>query len=166
VRPDAGALARARSLTAAGRAAEALALTRALVASAPDDPEALSAHAEALLGAEGPEPALSVYTRAAALAPEHPAGFAGWARCLHDLGRTAEAVAPARRAVSLALSTDDLRALPAAALTLVLCLRELRRYREALAAAEEALARVPDAVLGEWASEIEREWAEAERERC
>ena len=51
-------------------------------------------------------------------------------------------------------------------LTLVWCLRETRRLREALAAAEEGLRRTPDAVLAEWAGVVEQELAEAEKERC
>ena len=51
-------------------------------------------------------------------------------------------------------------------LTLVWCLRELRLFKEALAAAEEGLAAVPDAVLAQYASLVEQELAEAEKEEC
>ncbi len=51
-------------------------------------------------------------------------------------------------------------------LTIVWCLRELERLPEALAAAEEGLRRTPDAVLAEWASVVEQELAESEKERC
>ena len=51
-------------------------------------------------------------------------------------------------------------------LTLVWCLRELRRLREAVAMAEEGLARTPDVLLAEWANQVEEELARAERERC
>ena len=45
-------------------------------------------------------------------------------------------------------------------------LREMRRYREAIAVAEEGLQRMPDAVLAQWATEIEDELVAAEKERC
>ena len=51
-------------------------------------------------------------------------------------------------------------------LTLVWWLREMHRYREAIAMAEEGLARMPDAVLAQWATQIEEELVEAEKERC
>ena len=49
---------------------------------------------------------------------------------------------------------------------MVWCLREMRRYREALAVAEEGLRRTPDVVLAQWASQVEEDLARAERERC
>jgi hypothetical protein len=48
----------------------------------------------------------------------------------------------------------------------VWCLRARRLLREALAAAEEGLARSPDGPLLQWASAVEEELQEAERERC
>ena len=51
-------------------------------------------------------------------------------------------------------------------LTIVWCLRETRRYREAIAVAEEGLARMPDAVLAQWATQIEEELIAAEKEEC
>ena len=51
-------------------------------------------------------------------------------------------------------------------LTLVWCLREMRCYREAIALAEEGLERMPDAVLAQWATQIEEELVTAEQERC
>ena len=51
-------------------------------------------------------------------------------------------------------------------LTLLWCLREMRRYREALEVAEEGLARVPDAILAQWAATVEEELAAAQKERC
>ena len=43
---------------------------------------------------------------------------------------------------------------PPVYLTLVWCLREQRRFREAIAAAEEGLQRAPDAVLAQWATQV------------
>ena len=51
-------------------------------------------------------------------------------------------------------------------LTLLWCLREKRQLKEALAVAEEGLGRCYDSVLAQWASTVEEELAEAERERC
>ena len=51
-------------------------------------------------------------------------------------------------------------------LTLVWCLRELRRFREAIAVAEEGLERAPDAVLAQWATQVQDELIAAEKERC
>ena len=61
---------------------------------------------------------------------------------------------------------DNFAQTAAVYLTLVWCLREMRRYREAIAVAEEGLARMPDAVLAQWATRIEEELVEAEKERC
>ena len=61
---------------------------------------------------------------------------------------------------------DNFRYAGSVYLTMVWCLRELRRYREALAVAEEGLRRTPDAVLAQWATQVEEDLARAERERC
>ena len=42
----------------------------------------------------------------------------------------------------------------------------MRRYREAIALAEEGLRRMPDAVLAQWATQVEDELVAAEKERC
>jgi tetratricopeptide (TPR) repeat protein len=98
-----------------------------------------------------------------------PASAEAWndrARCLHALGRHDEALPAAERARALLADPENAVHAPTVYLTLVWCLREKRMYREALAAAEECLARTPDAVVAEWAGQIEQELAEAERERC
>ena len=61
---------------------------------------------------------------------------------------------------------DNFRQAAPVYLTLLWCLREMRRYREALDVAEEGLALVPDAILAQWAATVEEELAEAEQERC
>jgi tetratricopeptide (TPR) repeat protein len=88
------------------------------------------------------------------------------ARALHELGRNEEALGPAEQARALLGDPQQARHAGMVCLTLLWCYRELRRYKEALAAAEEGLARTPDAVLAEWATVVEQELAHAERERC
>ena len=72
----------------------------------------------------------------------------------------------AQEARALLGEGDNFTQTAAVYLTLVWCLREMRRYREAIAVAEEGLARMPDAVLAQWATEIEEELIAAEKERC
>ena len=88
------------------------------------------------------------------------------ARCLHILGRNEEALAAARRAHEVLPEGDNFRETSSVYLTLVWCLRDLRRLPEAVAVAEEGLLRCPDAVLAQWAGVVEEELAESERERC
>ena len=66
------------------------------------------------------------------------------------------------------LDADPANAVHAAPvfLTLVWCLREKRRFREAIAAAEEGLRRTPDAILAQWATQVQDELIAAEKERC
>ena len=61
---------------------------------------------------------------------------------------------------------DNFAQTAAVYLTLVWCLREMRRYREAIAVAEEGLERMPDAVLAQWATQIEDELVASEKEEC
>jgi hypothetical protein len=88
------------------------------------------------------------------------------ARCLHVQGRDAEALPAVERARDLLKEGDNFHQTSAVYLTLVWCLRELRRYPEAVAAAEEGLLRCPDAVLAQWATVVEEELAEAESTEC
>ncbi|PYQ40599.1 MAG: hypothetical protein DMF77_17970 [Acidobacteria bacterium] len=115
-----------------------------------------------------PDPArvLALNDRAARLWPRSAAALNALARCFHALGRDAEGVEVARAALAVLDEGDNGAQAAAVYLTLVWCLRELRRYKEAIAAAEEGLARMPDAVLAQWASRIEEELVEAEKERC
>jgi tetratricopeptide (TPR) repeat protein len=159
-------LARARALALKGEGADAIAVVDAVLDELPDHVPSIRLKAE-LLGKRGAaESALALYERAARLAPQSVAALNDLARALHELGRNEEALGPAEEARRLLGATPSLRDAPAVFLTLLWCYRELRRYREALAAAEEGLARTPDAVLAEWATVVEEELAHAERERC
>ena len=112
------------------------------------------------------ETALGLYERATRLAPESSETWNGRARCLHALGRDAEALEAAEQARRLLPLRDNFRQASPVYLTLVWCLREMRRFREALAAADEGLEKSPDAILAQWAGVVEEELAEAEKEEC
>ena len=100
------------------------------------------------------------------MAPESAAGWNGQARQLRALGRPSEALAAAERARALLSHGENFVQTGPVYLTLVWCLRDERRFQEALALADEGLQRSSDAVLAEWATQIEEEWAAAEKERC
>jgi tetratricopeptide (TPR) repeat protein len=100
------------------------------------------------------------------LSPRSAEALDSLARCLHALARDAEALETALAARGLLGEGDNYREAAPVYLTLVWCLREMRRFREALAMAEEGLARTPDAILAQWASTVEEELAEAEKEEC
>jgi tetratricopeptide (TPR) repeat protein len=164
---DTGAeLARARGLALQGRTEEALAVVDAVLDDQPEHVPAIRAKAELLSQAGAAESALALHERAARLAPRSVEALNDWARALHELGRCEEALGPALQARELLADPAAAAQAPAVYLTLLWCYRELRRYQEALAAAEEGLARTPDAVLAEWATVVEQELAHAERERC
>jgi len=110
--------------------------------------------------------ALLLLDRAVSAWPRSAQALDARARCLHALGRDEEALAHAREALALLGEGDNFRHAGSVYLTMVWCLRELRRYREALAVAEEGLRRTPDAVLAQWASQVEEDIVRAERERC
>jgi tetratricopeptide (TPR) repeat protein len=156
----------ARLLAGLGRAPEALAAAEALLDESPELVGALLLKAELLQQAGASEGAATLYERAVAVAPASAEAWNARARGLHVLRRDDEALAAAERARALIAQPENAVHGPAVYLTLIWCLREKRLFREALAAAEECLARTPDAVIAEWASQIEHELAEAERERC
>jgi tetratricopeptide (TPR) repeat protein len=108
----------------------------------------------------------ALYERAARAWPRSAETRNELARCLHALGRDEEALEEAQAARAVLDEGDNFRFAAPVYLTLVWCFRELRRYREAIAAAEEGLARVQDAVLAQWATQVEGELAEAEKEEC
>lgn len=157
---------RARLLAARGDAAEALATVDAVLEERPDDLEARLLKAGLLLDARDGERALRLFEDTAAAWPRSAEARNALARCLHSLGRHDEALAAAESARALLGEDEGSRHRAPVYLTLVWCLRELRRYREALEVAEEGLAHSPDAVLAEWAATIEEELVEAEKERC
>jgi tetratricopeptide (TPR) repeat protein len=157
---------RARALAATGHGEQAAEILDRILAGEPDHPGALLARA-ALHGEDREwDVALALLERAAAAAPRSAEALNALARCLHSLGRDDEALEHARAARDLLHEGDNFVQTAAVYLTLVWCLREKRRYREAIALAEEGLERMPDGVLAEWARQLEEDLAEAEKEEC
>jgi tetratricopeptide (TPR) repeat protein len=157
---------RALALRVMGREGEARGLVSAALAANPDDLDWTLLAATLRLDSREDEAALALYERAVRAWPRSAAALDGLARCLHILGRNGEALAAASAARGLLAEGDNFRHTGSVYLTLVWCLRDLRRYQEALDLAEEGLARMPDAVLAECATGLERELAEAQKERC
>jgi tetratricopeptide (TPR) repeat protein len=157
---------RARSLAVSGRPKESLAALDEVLAADPDHLGALQLKAGLLLEAREGEEALAVYERAARAWPRSAEAWNGLARGLHALGRDRDALAAAEAARGLLGEGGNALQTAPVYLTLVWCLRELRLFKEALAAAEEGLAAIPDAVLAQYASLVEQELAEAEKEEC
>lgn len=156
----------ARLLAARGLTRDALAVLAEVLRDEPDHVPALLLQAALLLESREGDAALVLYERAAALAPDSAESWDGLARCLHALARDEEALQAAERARALLPLGDNFRHASPVYLTLVWCLRELRRFKEALAVAEEGLERCPDAILAQWAGVVEEELAEAEKEEC
>jgi tetratricopeptide (TPR) repeat protein len=165
MRDDPG-LDRARALLVSGRRDEATAVLDEVLAAEPAHLGALQLKAGLLLEDREGEEALVVYETAARAWPRSAEAWNGLARGLHALGRDHEALAAAESARGLLGEGDNRRQTAPVYLTLVWCLRELRRFKEALAVAEEGLAAIPDAVLAQYASLVEQELAEAEKEEC
>jgi tetratricopeptide (TPR) repeat protein len=157
---------RARSLAASGQRDEALSALDAILAADPDHLGALHLKAELLLDDRRREDAMLLYERGTRAWPRSAEAWNGLARHLHALGRDHEALSAAEEARRLLAEGDNFRQAAPVYLTLVWCLRELRLFKEALAAAEEGLAVIPDAVLAQYASLVEQDLAEAEKERC
>jgi tetratricopeptide (TPR) repeat protein len=159
-------LVEARLVAAGGELERALELLERRLREDPADAAALVLKGGFLVEARRDEEGLDALREAVRIAPRSAAARNGLARALHSLGRDDEALAHARQALSLLGEGENFRETAPVYLTLVWCLREQRRWREALALAEEGLARCPDAVLAQWASVVEEELAEAEKERC
>jgi tetratricopeptide (TPR) repeat protein len=160
------AFARARTMAGMGRDEEAAAAIEAILA---EDPRHLGALLlKAWLHGEDREwdESLALTRHAAALWPRSSEAQNALARCLHGLGRDEEALERAQAARALLEEGDNAVHAAAVYLTLVWCLREQRRYREAIAMAEEGLQRAPDAVLAQWATQLQDELIAAEKERC
>jgi tetratricopeptide (TPR) repeat protein len=157
---------RARALLVSGRRPEAAAALEEILAADPVHLGALQLKAGLLLEDREGDAALELYERAARAWPRSAEAWNGLARALHALGRDREALAAAETARRLLGEGDNDRQTAPVYLTLVWCLRELRLFKEALAVAEEGLAAIPDALLAQYASLVEQELAEAERERC
>jgi tetratricopeptide (TPR) repeat protein len=155
-----------RILIAQGRLEEALAAVDRRLAEREQDVDALLLKAAILSERRQDEAALDLCRRAVAVSPRSSEALNALARCLHGQGRDAEALAAAERARDVLKEGDNFQQTSAVYLTLVWCLRELRRFPEAVAAAEEGLLRCPDAVLAQWATVVEEELAESERTEC
>jgi Tfp pilus assembly protein PilF len=160
------ALQEAQMLLARGDLGPARAALEKVLDREPSNPEALLLRAHALLQNREEQHALEAYERAVRAAPRSAEALNGLARCFHALARDEDALVAARSALDLLDEGDNFRQSGPVYLTLVWCLREMHRLREALTTAEEGLARTPDAVLAQWASVVEEELAEAEKERC
>jgi tetratricopeptide (TPR) repeat protein len=153
-------------LLAQGRADEAGGLLDEALVADPAHEEALLLQAERKLEARAEDEAVTLARRAAALWPRSALARSGLARCLHAMHDDDAALAEAEEARRLLSVGDNFRHAAPVYLTLVWCLREKRLLREALAVAEEGLARVGDAVLAHWAGTVEEELAAAEQEEC
>lgn len=156
----------ARLLAARGRSAEASQALDRLLEDEPAHVPALLLKAQLRLDAREGQDALSFYERARRAAPASAETWNGLARCLHALGRDEEALDAGRQALSLLGEGDNFRHAASVYLTLVWCLREMRHYQEALDLASEGLERCPDAILAQWASLVEEELAESQKEEC
>ena len=157
---------RARLLLVQGRGDEAGRLLEEALVSDPSSLHALLLQSERLLEARAEGEAVLLARRATVAWPRSAHARSSLARCLHALHEDDEALAEAEEARRLLPEGDNARHAAAVYLTLVWCLREKRLLREALAAAEEGLARVGDAVLAHWAGIVEEELAAAEQEEC
>ncbi len=157
---------RAAALRALGRDAEAEGMVSAALAEDPEDLEALLLLAALRADTRDLDEALILHERAARAWPRSAAALNGLASCLHALGRVDEAIQAAQAARRVLGEGENFRETAPVYLTLVWCLRDLRRYAEALDLAEEGLGKTPDAILAEWASVVERELHEAQKERC
>src|SRR5262249_11021064 len=151
----------ARLLAARGDVSEAAGALDAILATHPEHVGALLLRARLLLEDREGEAALALCRRAVGVAPRSAEALNAVARVLHALGRDADALETALAARGLLREGDNYRETAPVYLTLVWCLREMRRFREALDMAEEGLARTPDAILAQWASTVEEELAEA-----
>jgi tetratricopeptide (TPR) repeat protein len=155
-----------RVLVAQGRLDEALAVVERQLAEDPQNVDAILLKAVILSERRLDEEALALCRRAVDLAPRSAEAWNALARALHGRQRDADGLAAAETARSLLKEGDNFHQTSAVYLTLVWCLRELRRYPEAVAAAEEGLLRCPDAVLAQWATVVEEELAESEKYEC
>jgi tetratricopeptide (TPR) repeat protein len=157
---------RAQTLAGLGQVAEATGILDAVLEEDPAHRGSLILRAALHAEEREWEKALELNERAARLWPRSAEALNALARRLHGLGRDQEALEVAHEARGLLGEGDNFAQTAAVYLTLVWCLREMRRYREAIAMAEEGLQRMPDAVLAQWATQIEDELVAAEREEC
>ena len=156
----------ARYLAAGGELRAALAALDGILSAEPEHVEALLLKARLLLDLRDGEAALRWSETTVRLRPDSAEALNGLARCLHALGRNEEALRTAERARACLEHESDSRHVGPVYLTLLWCLREQRKLKEALAVAEEGLGLCYDSVLAQWASTVEEELADAEQERC
>ena len=149
-----------------GEARAALTALDQILSGEPEHVEALLLKARLLLDLRDGEGALELSQLAIRLRPDSAEARNGLARCLHTLGRDDEALREAERARACLENESSSLHVGPVYLTLLWCLREKRMFKEALEVAEEGLTRCCDSVLAQWASTVEEELAEAERERC
>ena len=159
--------ARARTMAGMGRDEQATAAIEAILAEDSRHLGAILLKAWMLGEDREWEESLALIRHAAALWPRSSEAQNALARCLHGLGQDDEALERAEAARAL-LDEEEDNAIHAAPvyLTLVWCLREKRRFRDAIAMAEEGLERAPDAVLAQWATQVQDELIASEKERC
>ena len=157
---------RARVLAVMGRVPEAVTLLESLLDLDPGHHGALLLRASLHAEEREWEKSLELNQLAARLWPRSSEALNAFARCLHALGRDQEALKAAHEARAVLGEPGNFAQTAAVYLTLVWCLREMRRYREAIAVAEEGLQHMPDAVLAQWATQIEDELVAAEKEEC
>jgi tetratricopeptide (TPR) repeat protein len=157
---------RARLLLAQGRSDEAGRLLDEAIASEPAHEPAILLQSERLLEARKEAEGKALARGAVERWPRSALARSTLARCLHALHEDDAALVEAEEARRLLREGDNFRHAAAVYLTLVWCRREKRLLREALAAAEEGLALVGDAVLAHWAGTVEEELSAAEQEEC
>jgi tetratricopeptide (TPR) repeat protein len=156
----------ARVLAARGERPAAIAALSRVLGEDPDRVEALLLRGRLLLDERDAAAARRDLERAVALAPGSAEALNGLARCRLADGALDAAQQLAGRALERLAEGDNYIQTGPVYLTLVWCLREQRRFREALALINEGLLHCDDALLAEWASTLEDELAEAEQERC
>ena len=156
----------ARVLAGQGEWTAALALIETQLQREPANIDALLLKAGVLLQSREEHAALTHYERASVLAPWSAEAHNGLARCLHAMHRNDEALARALLSLELLARPENFSQTGPVYLTLVWIHREMRRFKEALRAAEEGLARCPDAVLAQWGSVVEEEFEQAQQDRC
>jgi tetratricopeptide (TPR) repeat protein len=155
-----------RVLIARGQLDEALVALDGVLAADTGNVDALLLKAAVLFERRREEEALALCRAAVAGDPQSAEARNALALGLHAVGRHEDALLAAQAARDLLPQGENFRHAASVYLTLVWCLRDLRRLREAVAMAEEGLLRCPDAILAQWATVVEEELEESEQERC
>ena len=164
--PSEPGLLEARLMWARGDLVGARSVVEALLARDAADAAAWLLKGQLFLQDRDEEGALDANRKAVAAAPRSSEAWNALARCLQAQGDLNQALEAARRAQACLDEGQNFRETGPVYLTLVWCLRDMRLFKEALEAAEEGLARSPDAILAQWASVVEEEYAESQKEEC